>query len=76
MLIRGKPRLWVIMAPASIAYILPRDTERHMPSLFRFVLIIGFAVGLVTGSLFVLSEYFEPSQREVRSTVSGVKVRQ
>ncbi len=47
-----------------------------MPSLFRFVLIIGIAVGLVAGGLYVLSEYFEPSQREVRSTVSGVKVRQ
>ena len=47
-----------------------------MPSLFRFVLIVGFGVGLVAGGLYVLSEYFEPSQSEVRSTVSGVKVRQ
>ena len=64
------------MVPGSSPYIPLRDTERYMPSLFRFVLVVGFAVGLVTGGLFVLSEYFEPSQREVRATVSGVKVRQ
>ena len=29
----------------------------------------------MAGGLFVLSDYFEPEQREVRSTVSGVKVR-
>ena len=46
-----------------------------MPSLFRFVVTIGLGVGLVAGSLFLLSEYFEPEQREVRSTVTGVKVR-
>ena len=46
-----------------------------MPSLFRFLLIIGFGTGLAAGGLFVLSEYFEPDQKEVRSTVSGVKVR-
>ena len=46
-----------------------------MPSLFRFVLTIGFAIGLVAGGLFILSEYFEPEQKEVRATVSGVKVR-
>ncbi len=46
-----------------------------MPSLFRFLLIVGSGVGLMAGGLFVLSDYFEPEQREVRSTVSGVKVR-
>ncbi len=46
-----------------------------MPTLFRFLFIIGLGVGLVAGGLFVLSEYFEPEQKEVRSTVSGVKVR-
>ena len=47
-----------------------------MPTLFRFLVIIGLGVGFVAGGLFVLSEYFEPEQKEVRSTVSGVKVRQ
>jgi hypothetical protein len=46
-----------------------------MPSLIRFLFIIGVGAGLVWGGLFVLSDYFEPEQKETRSTVSGVKVR-
>ena len=46
-----------------------------MPSLVRFLFIIGVGAGLVWGGLFVLSDYFEPEQKEIRSTVSGVKVR-
>ena len=46
-----------------------------MPSLFRFLFTVGLGVGLIGGGLFVLSEYFEPEQKEVRSNVSGVKIR-
>jgi hypothetical protein len=46
-----------------------------MPTLFRFVVTIGVLVGAVSGGLYVLSEYFEPEQKEMRSTVTGVKVR-
>ncbi len=46
-----------------------------MPSLIRFLLVCAAGAGLVTGSLYALSEYAEPNQRETRSTVSGVKVR-
>lgn len=47
-----------------------------MPTLFRFVIIVSLVAGAVYGGLFALSEYFEPEQKEMRSTVSGVKVRQ
>lgn len=46
-----------------------------MPTLFRFVITIGLIAGAVSGGLFVLSEYFEPEQKEMRSTVTGVKIR-
>lgn len=46
-----------------------------MPSLFKFLFVAGMAIGLVTGGLLFLSEYAEPGQKEVRSVVSGLKVR-
>ena len=63
------------MAPRSALYITVQDAERHMPSLIRFIFIIGLGAGMVAGGLFVLSDYFEPEQKEVRSTVPSVKVR-
>lgn len=56
-------------------YIPPREAEDHMPSLFKFLFAAGMAVGLVAGGLLFLSEYAEPGQKEVRSVVSGLKVR-
>jgi hypothetical protein len=46
-----------------------------MPSLVRFLAVVGAIAGLGFGSLFVLSSYFEPEQKETRSSVPGVKVR-
>ena len=46
-----------------------------MPSLFRFLFVVALATGLAAGSLYVLSEYFEPEAKEVTHTVPGVKVR-
>lgn len=46
-----------------------------MPSLFRFLLIVGSIVGIGYGSLFALATYFEPQQKEVATPVYGVKVR-
>ena len=63
------------MVPRSVPYITVRDAERYMPSLFKFLFIIGAGAGLVAGGLFVLSDYFEPEAKEIRSSVSGVKVR-
>lgn len=46
-----------------------------MPSLFRFLMIVGSVVGVVYGGLFALATYFEPAQKEVATPVYGVKVR-
>ena len=46
-----------------------------MPSLFRFLFVVGVLTAATAGGLFVLSEFFEPEQREVTQTVPGVKVR-
>ena len=63
------------MAPGSVTYITLQDAERHMPSLLKFLFAAGVTAGLVAGGLMLLSDYFEPGQKEVRSVVTGIKVR-
>lgn len=46
-----------------------------MPSLFRFLLVIGVVGGIVFGGLYALATYFEPHPEEVAKPVPGVKVR-
>jgi hypothetical protein len=57
------------------ADIAPQEKLRHMPSLFRFLTIVGLLAGVAFGGLYALSEYFEPEQKETTSPVPGVKVR-
>ena len=49
--------------------------DKHMPSLFRFILIVGTLVGLVLAGLYVLATRFEPEQQTISKPVQGVKVR-
>lgn len=42
-----------------------------MPSLIRFLVVIGVLAGLVCGGLYVLAVYFEPEQAEAVETVGG-----
>jgi hypothetical protein len=46
-----------------------------MPSLFRFLTVLGVLGALVFGGLYVASILFEPEQREMSTSVPGVKVR-
>lgn len=46
-----------------------------MPSLFRFLFILGTAGAIVTGALYILATKFEPETRTVTKPVPGVKVR-
>ena len=46
-----------------------------MPTLFRFVVIVGAVVGVAYWSMFVLATYFEPSQKEVVQSIGTVKIR-
>lgn len=46
-----------------------------MPSLFRFLFVIGLIAAVVTGSFYVLGEFFEPKSQEVNHVVPGIKIR-
>ncbi|MBY0225902.1 MAG: hypothetical protein K2Q28_08870 [Hyphomicrobium sp.] len=46
-----------------------------MPSLFRFLFIVGALVGLFTAGMWVLATKYEPVQREEIKVVPGVKIR-
>ncbi len=46
-----------------------------MPSLLRFMFVVGLLSAVTVGGLFVLSEFFEPEPKEVTNPVPGVKVR-
>jgi hypothetical protein len=46
-----------------------------MPSLFRFLLVVGALAAITFGGLYVMATYFEPEPREVSKAVPGVKVR-
>jgi len=46
-----------------------------MPSLFRFLFIVGIIVAIGFGGLYVLATQFEPQPREVTQQLPGVKIR-
>lgn len=46
-----------------------------MPSIFRFLVIVGTLVGLGYWSLFMLATRFEPQPREVVQPIGTVKIR-
>lgn len=46
-----------------------------MPTLFRFILVLGLIAGTVAGSLYVLAEYFQPEPQEISKSLRGVKAR-
>lgn len=46
-----------------------------MPSLFRFLLVVGTIVGLIYAGLYLLATRFEPEQQTITKPVSDVKVR-
>lgn len=46
-----------------------------MPTLFRFLMVIGVIAGVVAGSLYVLAEYFQPEPKEISKALRNVKAR-
>ncbi len=46
-----------------------------MPTLFRFLVIVGTIVAIITGTLYILANQFEPETHSVTKPVPGVKVR-
>lgn len=53
----------------------PLGYERLMPTLFRFLMILGLIAGVITGSLYVLAEYFQPEPKEITKVLRNVKGR-
>jgi hypothetical protein len=48
---------------------LAENLSRRMPSLFRFLLVIGIIVGLGYGVIFALATFVNPKPREITVTV-------
>jgi hypothetical protein len=46
-----------------------------MPTLFRFLMILGVIAGVVAGSLYVLAEYFQPEPKVISKALRNVKAR-
>jgi hypothetical protein len=46
-----------------------------MPSLFRFLTVVGVVGALIFGGLYVAAVLLEPGQRELSTSVPGIKVR-
>ncbi|MEQ1695895.1 MAG: hypothetical protein ABL901_08645 [Hyphomicrobiaceae bacterium] len=46
-----------------------------MPSLLRFLVVVGGLTAMVSGGLYVLATQFEPVQQEVSKPVPNVKIR-
>jgi len=44
-----------------------------MPTLFRFLAVLGTIAGIVAGSLYVLAEYFQPEPKEISKALRNVK---
>ena len=47
-----------------------------MPTLFRFLAVLGTIAGVVAGSLYVLAEYFQPEPKEISKALRNVKATQ
>ena len=46
-----------------------------MPSLFRFLVVVGTIGAIITATLYILANRFEPESHTVTKPVPGVKVR-
>ncbi len=52
-----------------------RSAFDKMPSLIRFLVVVGALTAAVAGVLYVLATQFEPTQQEVTKPVPNVKIR-
>ena len=46
-----------------------------MPSLFRFLFVVGSLAAITYGGLYVMAVYFEPEPKEVRKPLPGIQIR-
>ena len=46
-----------------------------MPSLVRFLVLVGTLIGIVVGGLYAMATLYDPPVREVTKSVNGVSIR-
>ena len=46
-----------------------------MPSLFRFLFVVGSLFAMAYGGLYVMAVYFEPEPKEVRKPLPTIQIR-
>ena len=63
------------MAPTYTDRTAVKERTNDMPSLIRFLFIVGALAGLFTAGMWVLATKYEPVQREEVKVVPGVKIR-
>lgn len=51
------------------------EPEGEMPTLLRFLTIVGLIAGLFYGSMFVLANFFEPSPHEMTKSIRDAKIK-
>jgi drug/metabolite transporter (DMT)-like permease len=64
----------VIIASPLALNIAGREQVRHMPSLVRFLVVVGVLGGIVYGGLYLMAVFFEPEPKETSTTVQGVRI--
>ena len=46
-----------------------------MPSLFRFLFVVGSLAAITYAGLYVMAVYFEPEPKEIRKPLPSINVR-
>jgi len=46
-----------------------------MPTLFRFLFVVGLIVALFYGTMYALPQYFPPAQKEITKPVRNIELR-
>jgi fluoride ion exporter CrcB/FEX len=65
---RGNIRSNVLVSPF-FGLMIGRARERVMPSLFRFLTLIGVLGGLTYGAMFMLASWVDPKPREITVSI-------
>ena len=45
-----------------------------MPSLIRFIVVLGVLAGIAAGTLYTLAVYFEPEPKEISTPLRNLKL--
>jgi hypothetical protein len=53
----------------------PGETEDQMPTLFKFLFTVGLIVAIFYGTMYALSEYYVPEQKEITKSVRNIQLR-